>query len=111
MDISKTKESNLMVVAINGRLDTTNYMELDKELDSLVSSGEQNILIDCTDMNYISSSGLRVFLVYLKKMRSEGGKITLCGMQTMIKEVFSISGFTSLFNIYESREKAVAANT
>lgn len=110
MEISKQKESNLMIVNIDGRLDTTNYSELDKELDTLVGSGEHNILIDCSKMDYISSSGLRVFLVYLKKIKAEGGSLTLCGMQTMIKEVFSISGFTSLFEIFETREEAVAAN-
>ncbi len=110
MEISKQKESDLMIVSIDGRLDTTNYAELDKELDALLSSGEQNILIDCAGMDYISSSGLRVFLVYLKKTKANGGKIILCNMQSMIQEVFSISGFTSLFTIYESREEAIAAN-
>ncbi len=111
MEISKQKEAGLMIVSINGRLDTTNYSVLDKELDSLVNDGENNILVDCADMDYISSSGLRVFLVYLKKTKANGGKVMLCNMQNMIKEVFSVSGFTSLFDIYNSREEAIAANS
>ncbi len=110
MNISRQKESNLTVVNISGRLDTTTYSTLSKELETLVSSGESNILVDCTNMDYISSSGLRVFLVYLKKVKSINGSFTLCGLQTMIKEIFSISGFTSLFNIYETREEALSAN-
>ena len=111
MEITQQKESSLTVVSIDGRLDTTNYGAFDKELENLINSGEKNILVDCSKMNYISSSGLRVFLVYLKKLKAEGGNLLLCCMQSMIKEVFSISGFTSLFTIYDSREEAVAANS
>lgn len=111
MEITKENNGNITIVSINGRLDTTNYNNFDKELDALVSSGSNNLIIDCSDMNYISSSGLRVFLVYLKKMKAEGGSLAICGMQSMIKEVFTISGFTSLFSIYETREEALAARS
>ncbi len=110
MDISKQKKADFIIVSIDGSLDTSNYALLDKELDALVSSGEQNILIDCANMNYISSSGLRIFLVYLKKIKAVNGKMVVCGLQNMIKEIFSISGFSSLFTIYKSREEALAAN-
>ena len=107
MEISKEKKGETMVVAINGRLDTTNYADLDKELNELLGAGENNLLMDCSEMNYISSSGLRVFLVYLKKLKASGGKMQLCGLQEMIKEIFLISGFSSLFTIYETCDDAL----
>ncbi len=107
MEISKEKKGETMVVAINGRLDTTNYADLDKELNELLDAGENNLLMDCSEMNYISSSGLRVFLVYLKKLKASGGKMQLCGLQEMIKEIFLISGFSSLFTIYETCDDAL----
>jgi anti-anti-sigma factor len=107
MEITKQKQSGFTVVNLNGRLDTTNYGSLDKELETIVNAGEKNILINCSEMNYISSSGLRVFLIYLKKLKAEQGKLILCNMQPTIKEVFSIAGFTSLFSIYDSLEEAL----
>lgn len=109
MELTQQKEGSTTIVSIKGRLDTTNYSDFDKELSALVSAGEKNILVDCVEMDYISSSGLRVFLVYLKKMKAEGGSLKLSGMQSMIKEVFTISGFTTLFSIYDTREEALAS--
>ena len=109
MEITKQKQSNFTVVSLSGRLDTTNYSALDKELETIINSGEKNILIDCTEMSYVSSSGLRVFLVYLKKLKAEGGKLILSNMQATIKEVFTIAGFTSLFEIYDTVEEGLQA--
>lgn len=109
MEITKEILSNQAIVKLTGRLDTTNYNKLDSELDSLMNEGQVKLLIDCTDLNYISSSGLRVFLVYLKRVKSSEGSLSIFGMQPMIEEIFRISGFTSLFTIHSTREEALAA--
>jgi anti-anti-sigma factor len=58
-------------------------------------------------MNYISSSGLRVFLVAQKKVLSLNGKLILCNMQPTIQEIFRISGFSNLFRIFDTLEEAL----
>ncbi|HAQ65347.1 MAG TPA: anti-sigma factor antagonist [Bacteroidales bacterium] len=95
------------VVAIEGRLDTTTYADLEKTLTNLFDEGCHNMILDCSAMDYVSSSGLRVFLMILKKIKSVGGSLVLCGLQPAIYNVFEISGFLSIFSIRDSLDQAL----
>ncbi len=108
MEITTRKKQNYTIVVIDGRLDTTNYQELEKELQKLLESNVSNLIINCENLEYISSSGLRVFLMFLKKIRALDGKFLICNMQESIREIFQISGFTSIFDIYENQDRAEA---
>ena len=107
MEISEQKTDQYVIIGIKGRLDTTNYTELEKRLNSLVEDHNNKILVDCSGMDYISSSGLRILLMALKRITLLKGKFVLCSLQKNIHEIFEISGFTSIFEIYSSREEAV----
>ncbi|MBI9039428.1 MAG: STAS domain-containing protein [Bacteroidales bacterium] len=107
MEIKKEKINEILVLEINGRLDTTNYSELDEIFADHISKNEINIIVDCKNMDYISSSGLRVFLTALKKINAANGKFLLCGLQETIQEIFKISGFTSIFKIFDNQEEAL----
>jgi anti-anti-sigma factor len=80
---------------------------LEKKLMELIDSNHTKILVDCSKMDYISSSGLRILLMALKKITLMKGKFVLCGLQENIHEIFEISGFTSIFEIYLSKEDAL----
>jgi anti-sigma B factor antagonist len=108
MEINETLHDGIVILAITGRLDTTNYNVLEEKLVSLVDNNKHNILIDCTELSYISSSGLRIMLMGLKKINSVKGKFALCSLQDNIREIFEISGFTSIFTIYTSQQEALA---
>ncbi|MFC2097622.1 STAS domain-containing protein [Bacteroidota bacterium] len=107
MEIKQKQINDFTVAFVNGRIDTTNYDVFENVLNKIVSSGQNNIVVDCEKMNYISSSGLRIFLVFLKQLNKNGGKFRICNMQKMVKEVFDVSGFSSLFEIYNSLDEAV----
>jgi anti-sigma B factor antagonist len=107
MNLNEIKNDNVVIIEIEGRLDTTNYNLLEKKLLENIESGQKNILIDCKKMDYVSSSGLRIFLMALKKITALNGKFVLCGLQENIAEIFEISGFTSIFQIFENQEKAL----
>lgn len=109
MEIATQIKEKYTIVFIDGRLDTTNYQDLEKELQLLVGENINNLIINCEKLNYVSSSGLRVFLMFLKKIKAMNGKFLICNMQDSIKEIFQISGFTSIFDIYESLDKAEQA--
>ncbi len=110
MKIFQEKVNNFSVISIDGRIDSNNYSDFEEEVNKLFSDGETNIIIDCRGLNYISSSGLRVFLVAQKKVISLKGKLHLCNLQPAIKEIFTISGFTSIFKIFDTVEQAVNDN-
>ncbi|WP_085757274.1 STAS domain-containing protein [Oceanicoccus sagamiensis] len=77
-------------VSLNGRLDTITAPELEVELDSLVAEAVQLIVFDMTDLEYISSAGLRVIFKATKSMKAKGGKTGILKMQPQIKKVFDI---------------------
>ncbi len=91
------------VISVEGRIDTTNYADFENRMTEVTEAGNRNILIDCSGLNYISSSGLRVFLIVHKKMLASGGKLTLCSLQPGITEIFEISGLTSVFTMVADR--------
>jgi anti-anti-sigma factor len=92
-----------------GRLDTAAAPEFERQIIAATQSGGCRLLIDLSDLAYISSAGLRVFLMAAKRLRAEGGRIALCGLQQRVAEVFEISGFTTILPIYADRPTAVAA--
>ena len=107
MNLLIKQASSFKIVVIDGRLDTTTYTELEKMLNTLFDQGDRQIILDCTTMDYVSSSGLRVFLMILKKIKSAGGKLILYGLQPAIHNIFEISGFLSIFNFVETIDQAI----
>lgn len=105
MEITEKKVGNCTIVGIDGRLDTTNYSVLEKKLMELIDAGEIRLLVNLSKMDYVSSSGLRILLMALKRITMAKGKFALCSLQDNIKEIFEISGFTNIFEIYGNEEE------
>ena len=66
----------------------------------IIEGGCTKIILNCSGLNYISSSGLRVFLIVQKKMMAVKGQFRLSNLQPGIKEIFDISGFSSIFSVF-----------
>ena len=81
--------------------------EVEKKLDSLIDAAQVRLVISLEKLEYISSSGLRVSLAALKKVKKQQGDIKLACLKPYIKEVFDIAGFTELFNMSDTEEAAV----
>ena len=107
MELKKTKEGEITLVTIAGRLDSTNYIGVEKRLTAIVDKDEKILLLDCADLEFISSAGLRTLLGILKKMTAVEGKLSLCSLSDKIKKVFEMSGFHKLFTIYGTRSEAL----
>ena len=97
MKINKKTEGEKLTVYIEGRLDTTTSPELSKELDSSLE-GVTQLVFDCTQLEYISSSGLRVLLSAQKAMNGKGTMVVK-NVSEMVMEVFEITGFTDILSI------------
>ncbi len=107
MNITESKAGEINIVSVEGRLDTTNYGELEHHLSSLTDNDEVQILLDLSKLEYISSSGLRILLMFLKKIKAAEGRFMLCSMSNDIKEIFEISGFINIFEIFDDQEAAL----
>lgn len=107
MELNEKNLENVCVLAISGRLDAYSAAEVEKKIDAYVEAGKMRIVLNLDKLEYISSSGLRVFLAQLKKTRKKQGDLKLSCMKPYIREVFDIAGFTQLFNIFETEDIAV----
>ncbi len=107
MNVKITTLPDYTLIGVEGRVDTTTSAALEKTLMEAIDGGCTKIILDCSGINYISSSGLRVFLVIQKKMISIKGHFNLCNLQPGIKEIFDISGFSSIFSIFPDKEDAM----
>ena len=108
MEIITEQIGNKLILNINGRIDTLTSRDFESELIKIIESGKTDLIGDCTGLDYVSSSALRVFLVALKTLKRKNGRFVLLGLQPQIHEVFDISGFLDLFQVYNNREDALA---
>ena len=108
MEISESKQHDVVIVRVKGRLDASNAGVLEDKLLALIGAGTQRLVVDCEPLEYISSAGLRVLLVAAKRLRGADGEIGLAALREPIKEVFDIAGFSSIFRVHDSVDAAVA---
>ncbi|MBQ3319662.1 MAG: STAS domain-containing protein [Spirochaetia bacterium] len=97
MEISKKKEESKLTVGLSGRLDTLTAPQLEAVIQNDLD-GVTELVFDLKDLVYVSSAGLRVFLMAQKTMNKKGS-MELCNVCDDIKEVFTITGFADIFTI------------
>ena len=106
MNIEHGTQDHVTVLAPTGRIDTTTSGAVEDAVRDAVDAGARALIIDFTAVDYISSAGLRVFLVLAKRLRDLGGRLVLCGMGQPVRQVFQLAGFLPLFTVASSREAA-----
>ena len=99
MNVTINEEGAKALVKRDGRLDTTNADQFMKDITPLMNGSHQEIEMDCSDMEYTSSQGLRMFLMLQKSVSARGAKLVLRNMKPHVKEVFDITGFSHIINI------------
>ena len=98
MKINIQRNGDEVVVALNGELDTVTTAQMGEELNRIIEIASNQLIIDCKDLEYISSSGLRFFMQLKRHSEQLNGTVTLINMNQDVKEVFRISGFHHIFN-------------
>jgi len=108
MEITVTKKADAVILKVDGRMDASTSPEFDRECGALMDAGERSLIVDFGGLEYISSAGLRSLLAAAKKLKGLHGQIRLCRMGGLVQEVFALSGFASMFSIYQTVEEALA---
>ena len=88
-----------MYATVSGRLDTPAAVKAQQEITPLLENANKTITLDCKDLEYISSSGLRLFLTIRKESAAKGGSIIIENINDDIRKVFMMTGFFNLFDI------------
>ena len=107
MEINIRESDNIKIMDLNGNLDTNTAPDVESQLSRLIDEGTNNILINLEKLEYISSAGLRVFLATGKRIKSVGGKFELCDLNETVQEVFDMSGFSTILNVYKDENEAL----
>ncbi len=107
MHISVKAVDEVKVLEFKGKLDTQTFPDAQDQLSELIEKGEMKILVNLAKLDYISSAGLRVLLVAAKQLKPDGGEIRICCLNDVVKEVFDISGFVTIFRVFGSEPEAL----
>ena len=94
------------MIQIKGDLDASSSIMLDQTIEQVVADGATHLLIDCQDLNYISSAGLGVFMSYLKDFEEKNVGLTLFAVNEKVRGVFEILGLDELIRITDTKEAA-----
>ncbi|MBN2183695.1 MAG: STAS domain-containing protein [Candidatus Krumholzibacteriota bacterium] len=112
MDKLQADESlidDVVVLKLAGLIDSGTSQLLEDRFDSLVSKGNVKIVVDLSDVDYISSAGWGIFVGEIKGVRKNSGDIKLAGMRPDVREVFDLLEFNTLLTPYENREEALSS--
>lgn len=104
MEIKKDTHNDWQIIQPQGRVDSNTAGALEKALLPEAQQPNARVLIDLSELNYISSAGLRVLLMSAKASKKAQGELALSNMADHVKEVFDISGFSSIFTIVDKNE-------
>lgn len=115
MELTHKSLNRVDLISVKGRLDAASAPQLKQKIDELFDQGRYQIVIDLEDLDYVASPGLRVLIEARKRARDRkltdlgGGDVRLANLPSRIKEVFDLTGFTALFEIYPDTVTAVGS--
>lgn len=111
LTISLRKADNVphgMFIYLSGYIDTYNSNFFQKQIQKVIDAGFTNLIFNCSSLNYVSSTGIGSFTVFLKVIKPKGGDIILLEIQPKVYEVFQLLGFSQFFNIKNTADEAIA---
>lgn len=108
MNIADNRREGNLIIAPSGRIDSSTSAVFDRYLTTAIDRGDTRLVIDLSELEYISSTGLSAFLSAAKKIKAAGGRMALTGINSRIRLVFEMSGFLRLFPIFPTIEAALA---
>jgi len=107
MKIQSEKKGNVKILHVSEKLDAKSSFTLEENLNGTIKAGEKYLAMDFEKLDYISSAGLRVLLSIAKNLNQKEGKVKLVNLQNPVKEVFDLTGFTQIFEIFVNLEECV----
>ncbi len=107
MDVTTRTQNGVTLVAFAGKLDSNTSPQAQQALDAILAGGARKVAVDCTALDYISSAGLRVLLGTAKRLSGAGGALRVFGLNETVREVFDISGFSTILAVFATEADAL----
>ena len=107
MEIKVTEINDIIVVSLEGKLDSTTAPDAESEINKYLEQKVSKMVVSLKETSYVSSAGLRVFLATAKIMTAAGGAVKFCCPNDIVKEILDISGFTAILDVKATQDEAV----
>jgi anti-sigma B factor antagonist len=107
MEIHKLLIRNIPVLNVSGKIDAVTSKQLESAIEEALKLEAEIMLLDLREVEYVSSSGLRVLMVAKERLRKREGDLRLASLQPLVSEVFDITGLKQFFSIYPSQGEAL----
>lgn len=108
MKITLRKQGTVLLIEIEGRMDTSMSQDFEKQLLGLIENGETHLVFDFTQVEHVTTNGLRLLLKAFKAVTQLNGRMAFHSLNWRVKRVFEVAGLTMVFRVYETREEAFA---
>jgi anti-sigma B factor antagonist len=106
---NETIDGGIDIVKVSGFLDAHTFEQLEEAINNLFAQGRYRLIVDLTNVDYISSAGAGVFIAALSESEENGGKIVLLNPTKAVLDVFDLLGLTQIFSVVGDRQEATAA--
>lgn len=107
LTVTENKKGNVLILSINGKLDTITAPILEKQVFQIVNTGQNKLLLNFAGVNYINSAGLRMLLSIKKQVKSLSGKLIVCCMTSEVMEIMKMCGFDHVLDIADTEENGL----
>jgi len=107
--VTKTPPSHpdITVIYLKGRLDVHYSTGIEEEINKMIAQGKVQLIINLQDVEYLSSSGLRIFIATERQLKNKNGKLKLVKMSEAVKKIFMVVELLDMFEIYATEQDAV----
>jgi len=109
VEISTKEYRRVAVVSVSGRIDTSTSAQFEETITELIDKGHFNLVMDFSEVDFLSSSGLRILVTTRKKLREMGGDVVLANPSQRAADSVEIAGLDKLFQSYPNREEAIGS--
>lgn len=109
MEITSKEYRRVAVVSVSGRIDTSTSMQFEETINDLIDKGHFNLVMDFNEVDFLSSSGLRILVTTRKRLREMGGDIVLANPSQRSADSVEIAGLDKLFTTFPDREEAIGS--
>ena len=107
MTIERIQIGDKVVLHVAGRMDAENAVQFEQQCLSCLSEGVTKLVIDLGDLRYVSSMGLRSFVVIAQKLQEKGGELRICRLTGLVQQVFEITRLNQVLPLHDSLESAL----
>lgn len=110
MDISSEQHGDIVVLRASGRVDAVAAPQLEAKIQSFIDAGHKRLLLNFSNVDYLSSAGMRLFLSVTKKLEALGeGRLVICSLSEEVMEVIKMAGFHQILHLAGTEEQALAS--